>query len=83
MVTGTVFTLLNSIFGLLMGYLADRYNRKLLLLSSTLVYTLMTLACSFTGNFVEVIIPRSLFSLLMAACIPVSVSLINDYFAHE
>ena len=82
-VTGTVFTLINSIFGLLMGYLADRFNRKWILVSTTILYTLMTLACAFTHNFVEVLIPRILFSFLMSACIPVSVSLINDYFEHS
>jgi hypothetical protein len=28
LVKGTVFTLINSIFGLLFGYLADSFNRK-------------------------------------------------------
>ena len=83
LVTGTVFTLINSIFGLLMGYLADRWNRKWLLVATTLSYTLMTLVCAFVQTFVEVLIPRIAFSFFMAACIPVSVSLINDYFPHE
>jgi MFS family permease len=83
LVAGTVFTLINSVFGLLMGYLADRYNRKWLLFGTTLLYTLMTLATAFVHNFVEVLIPRVIFSFFMSACIPVSVSLINDYFAHE
>ena len=83
LVTGTVFTLMNSVFGLVMGYLADRYSRKWILFTTTVLYTLMTLTCSFTHSFTEVIFPRMAFSILMAACIPVSVSLINDYFEHE
>ena len=83
LVTGTVFTLTNSVFGLLMGYYADRYNRKLILLLTSLSWTLMTFATAFTHNFWEVLLPRMGFSFLMSACIPVSVSLINDYFRHE
>lgn len=82
-VIGTVFTLINSVFGLLMGYLADSYNRKWLLIGTTLLYTCMTLATAFVHNFVQVLIPRIMFSFFMSACIPVSVSLINDYFQHE
>jgi MFS family permease len=82
-VVGTVFTLINSVFGLFMGYLADSYNRKWLLVSTTLLYTGMTLATAYVHTFYEVLIPRVLFSFLMSACIPVSVSLINDYFEHE
>ena len=82
-VTGTVFTLINSVFGLLMGYLADKFNRKWMLLGTTIMYTLMTLATAYTHNFTEVLIPRIMFSFFMAACIPMSVSLINDYFKHE
>jgi MFS family permease len=82
-VTGTVFTLINSIFGLLMGYLTDKFNRKWLLVSTTFLYTLMTLASAFTSDFIQVLIPRILFSFFMSACIPASVSLINDYFEHE
>ena len=50
-VKGSIFTLVNAIFGLLMGYLADRFNRKWLLFGTTLLYTLMTLACAFTHSF--------------------------------
>jgi len=51
LVTGTVFTLMNSLFGLLMGYLADRWNRKWLLFITTLLFSIMTLLCSFTNSF--------------------------------
>jgi MFS family permease len=83
LVKGTVFTLINSIFGLLFGYLADSFNRKWILVITTVAYTLMTLASAYVHTFVQVLIPRILFSFFMAACIPVSVSLINDYFSHE
>ena len=66
-----------------MGYLADKFNRKWILIGTTIAYTLMTLATAYTNSFVEVLIPRIIFSFFMAACIPVSVSLINDYFKHE
>lgn len=83
LVKGTVFTLINSIFGLLFGYMADSFNRKWILVITTVAYTLMTLASAYVHTFIQVLIPRILFSFFMAACIPVSVSLINDYFPHE
>ena len=51
-VTGTVFTLINSVFGLLMGYMADKFNRKWILIGTTIAYTLMTLATAYTNSFV-------------------------------
>lgn len=83
LITGTVFTLVNSVLGLLMGYLADRYNRKWILLPMSILWSVMTLLSAFTHNFWQVLLPRIGFSFFMSACVPVSVSLINDYFEHE
>lgn len=66
-----------------MGYLADRYNRIWLLIPITFLWSIMTLFCAFTHNFWEVLLPRVGFSFFMSACVPVSVSLINDYIPHE
>ena len=81
--TGTIFALTNCVFGLLMGYLADKYNRKWLLFVTAISWSVMTMASAFTYNFWEVLLPRIGFSFFEAACIPVSVSLINDYFEHD
>lgn len=81
--TGTVFSISNAAFGLLMGYLTDRYNRKWLLFSCSILWTLMTALSALTTSFYQILAPRILFSLFMSACIPTSTSLINDYFAHE
>lgn len=82
-VTGVAFTFVNSICGLLMGYFADKYNRKWPLVITTVLYTLMTLACAYTNSFTSVLFPRMLFSFFESACVPYSISLINDYFEHE
>lgn len=52
LVKGTIFTLINSIFGLLFGYLADSFNRKWILVITTIAYTLMTLASAYVHTFV-------------------------------
>jgi MFS family permease len=83
LITGTVFTLVNAVFGLLMGYLADRYNRKWLLLVISLLWNTMTILSAFIHNFTNALILRIMFSFFMSACVPLSVSLINDYFVHE
>ena len=43
----------------------------------------MSMMTAFTHNFEEAIFPRIAYSFFMSACVPLSVSLINDYFAHE
>ena len=48
-----------------------------------MLWTTFTLSCAITENFVQVLIPRMLFSIFMSACIPTSVSLITDYFENE
>ena len=83
LVNGTVFTIINSAFGLLLGVLADKYNRKWMLFSCAILWTSFTLMSAFAGGFLTTLFPRMLFSLFMAACIPTSVSLITDYFQHE
>ena len=44
---------------------------------------IMTALSYFTHNFVEVLFPRMFHALFLSACVPISVSLINDYFDEE
>ena len=43
-VTGTAFTVVNSISGIFMGYQVDRRNRKYLLVSCSLLWNLLQLS---------------------------------------
>jgi MFS family permease len=83
LITGTVFTVSNSLFGLVLGYMADVFNRKYLLLVTTILCTAMTFSMVYTNNFIQILFPRILFSVFSGACIPASVSLITDYYQHE
>lgn len=83
LVNGTAFTIINSAFGLVLGIMADKYNRKWILFVCAILWSSFSLICSFSTGFLMTLFPRMLFSLFMAACIPTSVSLITDYFEHE
>ena len=43
LMTGITYTLINAIFGLIMGYIADKYNRKWCLFGFGLTWTIMNL----------------------------------------
>src|SRR5579859_5370203 len=49
--TGVAFSLLYSIFSLPIARLADRGDRKLIIVVSLLVWSLMTALCGFAGGF--------------------------------
>lgn len=52
-VNGTAFTLINSGFGLIMGYLVDRVpSRRVMLLICTVMMNLLTAVCYFTHSFI-------------------------------
>ena len=43
----------------------------------------MTAVSVFCDNFLEIIFPRMFFAIVVSACIPCCISLINDYFSHR
>eukprot|EP00347_Sterkiella_histriomuscorum_P024287 403331654 len=83
-VTGTAFTIINCCFGMFMGYLADRVTqRKYFLLFCSLMMNVFTGVSYFTQSFLQILIPRMFHAVFLSACVPISVSLINDYFDKE
>ena len=50
---------------------------------SAILWTSASLLCAFSNGFIGTLIPRMLFAIFNAACIPTSVSLISNYFEHE
>jgi MFS family permease len=61
------------------GYLADRFNRTWIVISSLLIWSLMTWLTGFAHTFTEMAWARSLMGISEAFYIPTALALIADY----
>lgn len=84
--TDAQFGLLTSVFlwvyGFLSpfgGYFADRYSRKLVIVFSVLVWSIVTLWTGFVHSFGEMLAARALMGVSEACYIPAALALITDY----
>lgn len=80
---GINFALFYAIVGLPMGRLADRMNRKHLILISTAVWALCTLASGFATAFWVLCVMRIGVAIGEAALSPSAISMIGDMFPRE
>jgi MFS family permease len=83
MISGTAFTLITALCGLGTGLLVDNVSRKWILVICGVTWSTFTGTMFFCHTFVEVLIPRMIVGAFASACIPASISLINDYFPHN
>jgi MFS family permease len=77
---GTVFTLLYAVFGLPLGRLSDRNERRKILSGGVFVWSLLTAASGIARNFGQLIVARLGVGVGEATCSPASTSLIGDLF---
>ncbi len=77
---GTAFALVYGVVGLLMGYLADRWNRRNLIAVGATVWSLATIGCGLAPSFGAIVAARALVACGEAILTPAAVSLISDYF---
>ncbi|WP_419803361.1 MFS transporter [Mucilaginibacter sp.] len=84
--TNAQFGLLTSVFlwvyGFLSpaaGFLADRFNRSRVIISSLLVWSIITLATSYVKTYEQLLITRALMGISEACYIPAALALIVDY----
>ncbi|WP_432785949.1 4-hydroxybenzoate transporter PcaK [Oligella sp. MSHR50489EDL] len=64
---------------LLFGPLADRYGRKNILILSSILFAIFTIACGFAPNFYLLVICRFLTGLGLGGAMPISLSLCTEY----
>jgi MFS family permease/N-acetylneuraminic acid mutarotase len=79
---GLVSSVFLWVYGLLSpfsGYLADRYGRKLIILASLLVWSLVTWGTGKVGNFGELLATRALMGVSEACYLPAALALIVGY----
>ncbi|QGZ94714.1 spinster family MFS transporter [Terricaulis silvestris] len=77
---GPVFAVLYTTLGIPIARLAERANRITIVSIGAFLWSLMTAACGFAGNFVQLAIFRLGVGIGEAACVPPSQSVIADYF---
>ena len=77
---GFAFVIFYVTLGLPMGYLADRINRKKLIVVSIAFWSLMTAGCGLAKSFGQLFLMRVGVGIGEAGLSPASYSLIADYF---
>lgn len=82
--TGFAFSIIYSIIGIPLAYLADRYSRRNLLLGCLSFWSVLTVVSGFARNFVSLALCRIGVAAGEAGCSPAAHSLIADSFpAHR
>jgi AAHS family 4-hydroxybenzoate transporter-like MFS transporter len=64
---------------LIIGPLADRYGRKLVLVSTVIYFSAMSLAITQATNLTELLVLRFLIGLGLGAVVPLAVVLVNEF----
>ncbi|XP_060069712.1 protein spinster homolog 1-like isoform X2 [Ylistrum balloti] len=82
-IAGPVFIVVFTFSGILVGFLADKYNRKNLLAICCMFWSLMTLLMGFVQDYWQLAILRFGQGLGEAGCTPFAASIITDYFTTE
>ena len=77
---GTAFTLLYAVFGLPLGRLSDRRQRRLILAGGVFAWSALTAVSGMARTFAQLIVARLAVGVGEATCAPASTSLIGDFF---
>ena len=77
---GPAFALFYAVMGVPIARWAERANRVSIVAIGAALWSAMTAACGFAGNFVQLALARVGVGVGEAACVPPSHSLISDYF---
>lgn len=80
LILGPAFAICYAIFGLPLGWAADRFSRRSVIAIGTLVWTMATVGCGLSHNFHELLAWRVLVGIGEAALLPSAYSLIADGF---
>lgn len=78
---GLAFALFYTGFGIPLGWLADHWSRRNLIIGGIACWGLATLACGLSSSFGELFAARMAVGMGEAALSPAAYSLIHDYFS--
>ena len=77
---GLSFAIFYTLFGIPIGRLADRINRKKIIAAGVIVWSLMAALCGFAKNFTQLFLARVGVGVGEAALSPAAYSMITDAF---
>ncbi len=77
---GAVFTIIGALVSLAWGYLADKYNRKNLLIYSILVGEIPCFMTAFSNTYFQFFMWRALTGIGVGASFPIVFSLVGDMY---
>lgn len=80
---GPAFTLVYVFSTLFFGRLADRNNRRKVLIAAASAWCVATLLCGLANSFTTLLVARMLVGVSEAALVPAAVSMIADSFEPE
>lgn len=77
---GLAFALFYGVLGLPVAWLADRFDRRLIIATAVTLWSLMTTLCGFATSFTTLFAARMGVGIGEAGAYPPSTSLLADYF---
>ncbi|MFN2099914.1 spinster family MFS transporter [Altererythrobacter sp. MF3-039] len=80
---GLAFGIFYVVMGIPLGRLADRANRKKIIMAGASAWTAMTAACGLAGNFMQLFAARIGVGVGEAALTPSALSIISDIFPRK
>ncbi len=80
LLTGMAFAFTYALVGIPIGYLIDRVNRRNLLSSVMVVWSVATMLCGLAQNFATLVMARLAVGAAEAGGAPAAMSLIADFF---
>jgi predicted MFS family arabinose efflux permease len=83
MMTGFYFALFYTVFGVIVGAIADRTSRKYILGAGAILWSLFTALCGMAQTYPQMLAARVGVGVGEAAGAPPSYSILSDYFPPE
>jgi len=83
LLAGLAFSIVYSVMGLPLGWLADRMSRRMIILVGMIAWSIMTALCGLATSFLALFLARVGVGIGEAALSPAAYSLISDYFPPE
>ena len=80
MITSTSFAIFYAIFGLPLGWAADRFSRRWIIFGGVTLWAIATTACGYARSFEALLVARIFVGVGEAALLPAAYSLIADAF---
>ena len=83
LLAGLAFALFYTILGFPLGWIADRFNRRNLIIGGVTVWSAMTACCGFAGSYATLFLARVGVGAGEATLSPAAFSMLSDYFPRE